>query len=467
MGSAGKKGLLSGLPSVDELLKSPEGNQWLSRHQRKIVVQSVREVIALRRTEILEGRRTEQVDNLRDEIEKRIGELSSYNLKRVINATGIVVHTNLGRSILPENVLDHVIEVGAGYSTLEYDLEAGKRGQRHVHTRRLLQDITGAEDALVVNNNAAAVLICLNTLADGKEVIVSRGELVEIGGSFRVPDVMKSSGAILREVGTTNKTHLYDYINAMNDGTAMILKVHQSNYKIVGFTEDVKVSDLVSLGRKEQVPVMYDLGSGCLLDLRKYGIYGEPSVQETVRSGADIVTFSGDKLLGGPQGGIIVGKKEYVERIRKSPLARALRVDKLTIAALEATLMEYMDPENAAAKIPVLRMLFRSPEEIRARARKIASALRAAFREEHFDVIEDTSRAGGGALPEMEFPSFAVSLKPRAISVNEMESRLRRASPPVIARIREDSLLLDARTVGKDDIKGIVLAVSEALSIKK
>ena len=464
MDHAGKQDLLSGLPSVDELLKTPEGSHWLSRYRRRIVVQSVRDVIASRRTELLKGLKADPAENLAADIERRIEELSSYSLTPVINATGIVIHTNLGRSVLSDNVLDHVREVGGGYSTLEYDLSAGKRGQRHTHTRRLLQEITGAEDAFIVNNNAAAVLICLNTLAAGKEVIVSRGELVEIGGSFRVPDVMKAGGAILREVGTTNKTHLYDYGNAINENTALILKVHPSNYKILGFTEDVKIDDLVSLGREKGVPVMYDLGSGCLLDLRKYGIHDEPSVQETVKAGVDIVTFSGDKLLGGPQGGVIAGKKGYVERIRKNPLARALRTDKLTIAAFEATLMEYMDPEKAVREIPTLRMLFQSPREIRARAGKIASALRAAVKDERFDVIKDSSQAGGGSLPETEFPSFAVSVKPSRMSVNEMESRLRTASPPVIARIRGDSLLLDARTIGKDDIKGIVRAVSAALS---
>jgi len=427
-------------------------------------VQSIRDVIELRRTEILKGQRTDPAEDLASAIEKRIASLSSYSLTPVINATGIVVHTNLGRAVLSEGVLEHVLEIGAGYSTLEYDLTAGKRGQRHIHTRRLLREITGAEDALIVNNNAAAVLICLNSLAAGREVIVSRGELVEIGGSFRVPDVMKSGGVILREVGTTNKTHLRDYSSAINENTALILKVHQSNYKIVGFTEDVRMGDLAALGREKGVPVMCDLGSGCLLDLRKYGIHDEPSVQETVRSGADIVTFSGDKLLGGPQGGVIAGKQEFVEKIRKNPLARALRIDKLTIAAFEATLMEYMDPERAVREIPVLRMLFQPLGEIRTRAKKIASALRAAVRDERFEVTEDSSRAGGGALPEAEFPSFAVSVKPRGISVNELESRLRRGSPPVIARIKDDSLLLDARTIGKDDIKVLVSTVSAAFS---
>lgn len=464
MDPAEKQNLLSKLPSVDELLKTPEGRHWLSFHKRRIVVQSIRDVLSFRRKEILEGSKTFPSDNLAAEIEKRIGELSSYSLLPVINATGIVVHTNLGRSILSERVLDHIREIAVGYSTLEYDLSAGNRGQRHVHTGRIIREITGAEDAFIVNNNAAAVLICLNTLATGKEVVVSRGELVEIGGSFRIPDVMQASGAVLREVGTTNKTHLYDYGNAINENTALILKVHQSNYKIVGFTEDVRISDLVSLGREKGVPVMYDLGSGSLLDLWKYGIRGEPSVQETVSSGADIVTFSGDKLLGGPQGGVIVGKKDYIESIEKNPLARALRIDKLTIAAFEATFMEYMDPENAVQEIPVLRMLFQTPEEIRTRAIRIARALRAAIKEERFDVIEDSSRAGGGSLPETEFPSFAVSVKPRGMSVNEMEVRLRRGSPPVIAKIRGASLLLDARTIGKNDIKGIVLAVSAALS---
>lgn len=459
-----KNRLLSNLPSVDEILKSPDGREWLGQFQRKIVLKAVREVIAAGRGEILAGRATDLSPAiLSAEIEDKIARLSSFSLLPLINATGIVIHTNLGRAILSDKVLHNVIAVGGGYSNLEYDLASGKRGRRHTHTRRLLTDITGAEDALIVNNNAAAVLLCLNTVARGKEVIVSRGELVEIGGSFRIPDVMSASGAVLREVGTTNKTHIYDYANAVNDNTALILKVHQSNYKIIGFSDGVAVEDLVSLGRKHDLPVMYDLGSGCLIDLKPYGIKDEPSVAEIVGSDIDIVSFSGDKLLGGPQGGIIVGKKRYVEKIQRNPLARAVRIDKFAIAAFEATLMEYLDPEKAKEEIPVLKMLLQSPVEIQARAKRIAAELKKTARDANVSVIRDSSKAGGGSLPEVDFPTYAVCIKPALVSVNALEVRLRSGRPPVIARIREDSLLLDARTIRKQEIGDLVRVVASAL----
>ena len=348
-----KQKSLSEIPSVDELLKSPQGAQWLSDFPRKMVIQSIRTVLESVRSKILAG---QTADVARDAIpaciEAEIKKLSSYSLLPLINATGIVLHTNLGRAVLSEKALENISLTGRGYSNVEYDLETGKRGKRHVHTTRLLRQITGAEDALIVNNNAAAVLLCLNTMAKDREVIVSRSELVEIGGSFRVPDVMTASNAVLREVGTTNKTHLHDYSNALNDNTALVLKVHQSNYQIIGFTADVGIDELVMLGRQHKVPVMFDLGSGCLVDLKPYGIHSEPTVQEIIKAGVDLVSFSGDKLLGGPQGGIIVGKKKYIERIQKNPLARALRVDKLTIAAFEATLMAYMDTEERKAYYP-------------------------------------------------------------------------------------------------------------------
>jgi L-seryl-tRNA(Ser) seleniumtransferase len=350
--------LLSSLPSVDEILKCPEGSAWLRSFPRAIVLQAVREVIAGERQKIRDGKKPESSPAaLLPDIAIKIHALSAYNLLPVINATGIVLHTNLGRAVLSERALENVIAVSRGYSNLEYDLGAGKRGKRHVHTGKILRQLLGAEDALIVNNNAAAVFLSLNTLAKDREVIVSRGELVEIGGSFRVPDVMTASGAVLREVGTTNKTHLYDYSRAVSEKTGLILKVHQSNYKVIGFTEDVSISELVRLGHDQGIPVMYDLGSGNLIDLKPYGIHTEPSVQEILRSGVDITTFSGDKLLGGPQGGIIVGKKDLIEKIRKNPLARAVRVDKMTIAAFEATLMEYLEPEQAIQRIPVLDML--------------------------------------------------------------------------------------------------------------
>jgi L-seryl-tRNA(Ser) seleniumtransferase len=279
-----KQKLLSGLPAVDELLKSPSGLQWLEGFPRRIVVEAVRTVVAARREAILGGKAADlSLEAIDGDIQEQLRILSSFSLRRVINATGIVIHTNLGRSVLSERILENVVNAAGGYSTLEYDLAAGRRGQRHTHTQRLLSEITGAEDALIVNNNAAAVLLCLNSLAKGREVIVSRGELVEIGGSFRVPDVMSASGACLREVGTTNKTHLHDYSNAVNENTALLLKVHQSNYRIVGFTKDVKIEELLDLGRQHDLPVMYDLGSGCLIDLRPYGIHDEPSVHEIQR----------------------------------------------------------------------------------------------------------------------------------------------------------------------------------------
>jgi L-seryl-tRNA(Ser) seleniumtransferase len=459
-----KQKLLSGLPAVDELLKSPSGLQWLEGFPRRIVVEAVRTVVAARREAILGGKAADlSLEAIDGDIQEQLRILSSFSLRRVINATGIVIHTNLGRSVLSERILENVVNAAGGYSTLEYDLAAGRRGQRHTHTQRLLSEITGAEDALIVNNNAAAVLLCLNSLAKGREVIVSRGELVEIGGSFRVPDVMSASGACLREVGTTNKTHLHDYSNAVNENTALLLKVHQSNYRIVGFTRDVKIGELLDLGRQHDLPVMYDLGSGCLIDLRPYGIHDEPSVHELLKTGVDILTFSGDKLLGGPQGGLIVGRKKYLDKIRKNPIARAVRVDKFTIAAFEATFMEYLDPENAKRAIPTLQMLLQSPEEVRARARKIASGLRRLIVQEKIEVVRDASKAGGGSLPAAEFETFAVSIRPAALSVNELDERLRSCSPPVIARIRENALLLDARTVRNHEVQPLVKAVVSSL----
>jgi L-seryl-tRNA(Ser) seleniumtransferase len=459
-----KQKSLSRIPSVDELLKSPEGTQWLSAFPRKIVIQAIRTVLESERGKILCGETAEIASEaLHAGVAAEIKKLSSYSLLPLINATGIVLHTNLGRAVLSEKALENIAKIGRGYSNLEYDLETGKRGKRHSHTKRLLRQITGAEDALIVNNNAAAVLLCLNTMAKDREVIVSRSELVEIGGSFRVPDVMAASNAVLREVGTTNKTHLHDYANAIHENTALILKVHQSNYQIIGFTSAVEIDELVMLGKKKKVPVMYDLGSGCLADLKPYGIYTEPTVQEIIKAGADLVSFSGDKLFGGPQGGIIVGKKKYIEKIQKNPVARALRVDKLTIAAFEATLMAYMDSEGAKKNVPVLKMLFQSPDEIKQRARKIARAIRKAAQNTDIRVVQDKSKAGGGSLPEMEFQTFAVQIRAAGISVNQLESRLRKGSPPVVSRIRGDALLLDARTVREQEIKELVRIVAASL----
>lgn len=456
--------LFEGLPSVDEVLKSGYGIKWLGEHPRLYVLSAIREAIDLRRQEILAGTIADvSPENMARNIEAMIERLADFSLKPVINATGIVLHTNLGRSVLSKKALENIIRVAGSYSNLEYDLAAGKRGQRFSHITRLLREITGAEGGIAVNNNAAAVLLCLNALAKDKEVIVSRGELVEIGGSFRIPDVMGSSGAILREVGTTNKTHLYDYENAIHESTALILKVHQSNYRISGFTEDVSIDSLVSLGKKRSIPVMYDLGSGCLIDLKPYGLYSEPSVQEIVRSGADIVTFSGDKLLGGPQAGLIVGRQNFIEKVKRNPVARAVRIDKLTLAALEATLFEYVDTEKAKDAIPVLRMLLEDIESIKKRAKKIAGLLKHHVKNASIEIIADSSQAGGGALPEKDFPTYTVSVRPEHISVNELEERLRNGDPPVIARVREGALLLDARTISDNEVSAVADRVRTAL----
>lgn len=456
--------LLSTLPSVDELLKGADGAQWLASFPRTIVVKAIRDSLTEQRNRILDGSHTViSLPGLLSCISAEIRKLSSFSLLQTINATGIVLHTNLGRAVLSEKAVNNVIAASRGYSNLEYDLETGSRGKRHSHTARILRLLTMAEDALIVNNNAAAVFLSLATIAKDREVIVSRGELVEIGGSFRVPDVMAASGATLREIGTTNKTHLHDYLKAITEKTALILKVHQSNYKITGFTEDVSIEQLAVLGKERGIPVMYDLGSGCLLDLKPYGIHGEPSVQEIMKSGADLVTFSGDKLLGGPQGGIIVGRQALVEKIRKNPLARAVRVDKMTIAAFEATLYDYLDPEKALLNIPVLRMLFQPPELIKSRAKKIAAHLRKQILEADISLIKDKSKAGGGSLPETEFETYAVSICPGNITVNELESRLRTGVPPIIARIRDNALLLDARTIQDQDIRELIRRVISAL----
>jgi L-seryl-tRNA(Ser) seleniumtransferase len=459
-----KQRLLSTLPSVDEVLKSGAGIGWLRTHPRRYVLAAIREGIDLRRKEILEGTTADvSVESMVPDIAGRVVKLSSLSLRPVINATGIVIHTNLGRSVLSERVMENVTRVATRYSNLEYDLGAGRRGKRYTHLKKLLREITGAEDGFAVNNNAAAVLLCLSSLAQGREVVVSRGELVEIGGSFRVPDVMALSGAVLKEVGTTNKTHLHDYEDALNDRTALLLKVHQSNYRMSGFTEDVPIEKLVAFGHGRGLPVMYDLGSGCLIRLKEYGIHTEPSVQEVLKSGVDIVTFSGDKLLGGPQAGVILGRKESIEKIQKHPLTRAVRIDKLTLAALEATLLEYADDERAKENIPTLKMLVEDAEKIRARAKKIAALLRRDIKDAAIEIIKDSSQAGGGSLPEVDFVTFAISIKPGKITVNELEERLRGGQPSIVARIKGDSLILDPRTIAAEEVKIVVEGVKAAL----
>lgn len=460
------KDILSNLPSVDELLKSQRGESWLESYPRVYVVKALRDTINSLRQAILQSK-IDNVDmeQLSNEVEDRLVRLCSFSLKPLINATGVVIHTNLGRSILSDEIMEHVKDVSTSYSTLEYDLELGKRGKRYSHVQRLLRDITGAEDALVVNNNAGAVFMCLRELAKGREVIVSRGELVEIGGSFRVPDVMAESGAILREVGTTNKTHLHDYEGAINENTALLLKVHQSNFRTIGFVKLVDIEELVGLGKKHNLPVMFDLGSGCLIDLKPHGIHIEPTVQEIVKSGCDIVTFSGDKLLGGPQGGVIVGKKPLIQRISKNPLMRALRVDKMTLSAFEAVLMQYLDLDKARQSIPTLRMLFKPIEEIKDSAVKIDKGIKDLVTEDVLEswVVEDESQAGGGSLPEVSLKTYVVRVMPKKITVNNLEKRLRLGNPPIISRIKDDFLILDARTVQEREIPILVRRLIESV----
>ena len=461
-----KQKLLASLPSVDEILKSDKGLEWQESFPRRYVLKAIREIIEEKRQAILRDELKEiSPESLLPDIQNRIERLSSFSLKPVINATGVVIHTNLGRSVLSEEILENVKKVACGYSNLEYDLEKGERGKRYSHIQRLLNEITGAESSLIVNNNAAAVFVCLSALAKGKEVIVSRGELVEIGGSFRVPDVMASSGAILKEVGTTNKTHLYDYESAINENTALLLKVHQSNFRTIGFTKQIEIDELVTLGRKHNIPVMFDLGSGCLIDLKPYGVHIEPTVQDIVKSGCDIVTFSCDKLLGGPQGGVIVGKTELIEKIAKNPLMRAVRIDKLTLSAFEAVLMHYLDEEKAKKEIPTLKMLLQDVNEIKDRAKRIAMRLRREVKEDiaNIEVIADSSQSGGGALPEIEFKTYVVAIKPKKLSVNKLEERLRHGNPPIIARIKEDALIIDARTVRNREIEVLVKGIEGAL----
>ncbi|HEB02917.1 MAG TPA: L-seryl-tRNA(Sec) selenium transferase [Nitrospirae bacterium] len=464
--------ILKTLPSVDEILKSKAGKRWLKLFPRRFVLDAIRDVIDLRREAVVKGKDAETtLESMQVEMERNMRGLSAMSLVPVINATGIVIHTNLGRSPLSERAVANVASVARGYSTLEYDLEAGSRGSRNSHVRRLLCTLTGAQDAIAVNNNAAAVMLCLRALAEGREVIVSRGELVEIGGSFRVPEVMRQSGAVLHEVGATNKTHIQDYERAINENTALILKVHQSNFRMEGFTEDVSIAELSALGRKHKKPVMYDVGSGCLIDMRPHGIHTEPTVQEIVAAGPDVVTFSGDKLLGGPQAGIIVGRGDIIKTLSRHQLLRALRIDKLTLAALEATLMDYVDIEGAMSRIPTMRMLLESAEDVRTRARRIASRIKGALlsskaRKAEVSVVRDVTFSGGGALPAHEIPTYAVSLSVKGVSANALEGRLRLGgSPAVIARIKDGVLLLDARGVLDGDVPVLSQRVAASLRV--
>ncbi len=466
--AANKKEYLRRLPKVDVVLDSQPIKDLADRHPRALIVEGVRSVLDSMRRRIIEDGDVNEFDasleSVSRELERWLEEKLRPSLRRVINATGVVVHTNLGRSVLSDSAIDAVVLAASGYSNLEYDIASGERGSRHSHIEGILCELTGAEAAMAVNNNAAAVLLALSALASGKEAIVSRGELVEIGGSFRVPDVMRQSGAILKEVGTTNKTYVSDYRAAITEETALLMKVHPSNFRIVGFTHEAALEELVALGRELSIPVMQDLGSGVLVDLSKFGLPHEPTVQESVSAGVDVVTFSGDKLLGGPQAGLIVGRKECVEKMKKHPLARALRLDKMTIAALEATLREYLDLEKAVSSNPTLKMITENGPSVERRAKRLARAIsRAASGAAIVSVESEIARVGGGSLPLAEIPTSVAAVRPTVKSCSALEARLRAGEPPVIVRVKEDAVLVDPRTVLPKEEKELVRAFEAAL----
>jgi L-seryl-tRNA(Ser) seleniumtransferase len=442
--------LLRELPSIDRLLKHPRCEALLTRYNREYVTERCRGTLDCIRVEIrrIGGVVDVNEDAIIEQVERTIFLDSQPGHIRVVNATGTILHTNLGRALLPRAAIDAMLAVADHPINLEYDLVAGKRGKREETLEKLLAGLTGAEAATVVNNNAAAVLLGLNTLAEGKEVIVSRGELIEIGGAFRIPEIMAKSGAVLREVGATNRTHPADYENAINQKTALLLKVHTSNYKVVGFTAEVTLEQLVAIGKNHNLPVMEDLGSGAFIDLSKYGLPKEPIVAERIQAGASVVTFSGDKILGGPQAGLIVGKKDLIGKMNKNHLQRALRCGKLTLAALEATLRRYRQSPNIIEEIPTLRAFTRPLDEIRAMGEDLLPKLRAVLGNEFEIWLEDsTAQIGSGALPTEELPTVVVSIEHKKLSANAIAQKFRAANPPIIGRIKDDEFLLDLRCI--------------------
>ena len=453
--------LLRGLPKIDELLLDEQLAFFMESTPRSVVVDAAREIIDELRREILSGERedTPEKDELIAEICDRITGKKKRNLRTLINATGVVLHTNLGRSNLCRAAVESVTAVADSYSNLEYDLKKGARGLRHDHVEKIIAKITGAEAAMVVNNNAAATMLCLSAMAFGKEVITSRGELVEIGGSFRIPEIMEQSGAHLKEVGTTNKTKPSDYRNAYDpEKTGALMKVHTSNYRILGFTQEVTLKEMVDLGKEMNLPVIYDMGSGLMADLTRYGV-DEPTVLDAVNDGADVVLFSGDKLLGGPQGGILIGKKEYIDRMKKHPLARAFRVDKMTLAAMEATFFEYLDMENAKKTIPVLQMITVSGEELQNKADRLMEAIKA--RTDAFTLGSEPCKdqVGGGSAPTVRLNGIAVSIASETVPAERLERLFRRAETPVIVRVAHDKVLLSVRTIKEEEIETAASAV--------
>jgi L-seryl-tRNA(Ser) seleniumtransferase len=452
-----KKELFKKLPKVDEVIKLPEMKELAKNIDYFSFTEGIREGIDRYRRGILEGNITTfEREDILEEIRGIVTKRSQFNLKNVINATGTVVHTNLGRSLISEKAAKNVVDVITSYNNLEYNLEKGGRGSRYDHVEELICQVTGAEAAVLTNNNAAAVMLALNEFANNGEAVVSRGELVEIGGSFRVPDIMELSGTKLVEVGTTNRTHARDYRKAITEDTSMLLKIHTSNYKIIGFTKTVSNEELVEIGRETGVLTMEDLGSGVLVDFSKYGVKREPTVQESIASGIDLVTFSGDKLLGGPQLGVIVGKKKYIDRLKRNQLLRALRVSKMTIAALEPTLRYYLDEREAVAEIPTLRMILEAPEKVEARAERLHKLL--TDRGVACEALETEATIGGGSMPGETVESYGVAIEGNSV---ELEKAFRLGTPNIVGMIRNDRFILDVKAIQENEMEVVADRAAE------
>lgn len=461
--------LLRQLPPVNIILAAPAVVRLLEQHERQLVVDAVGAALGNLRKSVMRADTDSDlagldlsVDALAGAVAVQLGARLQPRLRRVINATGVVLHTNMGRSPLPEEAVEAMAAIAARYNNLELDLATGERGSRYAHVEELICHLTGAEAALVVNNNAGAVLLMLSALCAGREVVVSRGELVEIGGSFRVPDVMEQGGARLVEVGTTNKTHPWDYQRAIRSETGALLKIHSSNFKIMGFTAEVEVADMAQIAHRHGMPCLVDWGSGVMVDLQRFGIKHEATMPELIEAGADLVTFSGDKLLGAPQGGFIVGRKDLVQRCKKHPLTRALRVDKLTLAGIEATLKLYLEPEKAVKRIPTLRMMGLTADEIAPMAADLARRLEAAIPGIQAGVIDGSSQVGGGSLPGVDLPTKLVAVSHPA--PQHIERSLREQDPPVMVRIFGGQLLFDPRTLWPEEIDLVVSAMQNAMS---
>ena len=463
-----RRALLRTLPAIDRLLGTALLSELEKTQPHLLIREAAQSTVDNLRQQLLDEQAVLpdlDIDAVANLVATQVAKMAKPSLCKVINVTGTLLHTNLGRAPLCSDALQAINEVAQGYSNLEYDLDEGQRGKRFTHVEKLICRLTGGEAATVVNNNAGAVMLALAALAGGRSAIVSRGELIEIGGSFRIPEIMAASGVKLVEVGATNKTHLKDYANAIDKETALILKVHTSNYRILGFTEAVSGEELAELAHQHDIPVLEDLGSGLLIDLTPFGLPREPTVREALKTGIDLVTFSGDKLLGGPQAGILVGKREVIDKVRKHPMARALRIDKLTLAALEATLRLYLDPQKALAQVPTLRMLSLPASELQLQCETLLHKIMASTGHAvDCTIIDTTATVGGGALPLAELPGRAIALVPKKLSMNELTTQFRGCDPAVVGRVQDDQFLIDPRTLSPDDETLLLQALQQIFS---